>query len=173
MLTRLVATVLVSAALQATASAQAESRAGMTPVTHVYRNEQFGFTVPLLVGIHAFRDEAPAPNHGLLYELGDARNISVSASFDAADYGSSQALIERRLAANSAPSAAIVLAGKPAQRVVTRSGDKVSVLVVQRRGEDGGIFYELTLDSDRPHEAEDTAKFEKVLRAFRTIPLRR
>jgi hypothetical protein len=153
-----------------------ERIAHMTPVKGAYRNSQYGFTVPALPGIHAYRAAAPAPNHGVLYVLGDHRTITVSAEFDAADYGSTKAQLDHILAGMSAGSvdrSAITLDGRPAEQTVFRAGDAVTKVVAQRRDERDGILYELDLTTTPGNQAEDWALFDKVIAGFKSKPLLR
>ena len=151
-----------------------ERFARMLPVNRDYRNEQYGFGVPILSGVKVYGNEPPNPNHGIIYLLGYKRTISVSAIYDAAEYGSTKALLDHRLE-NKHPDTSTrsptVLAGKPAEQAILRTGNTVNKVVVRRRNEDGGILYELTLTTTQADQARDIALFDKVLAGFKTFKL--
>ena len=151
-----------------------EQFARMLPVKRDYRNEQYGFGVPKLSGVEVYGNKPPNPNHGIVYLLGYKRTISVSASYDAAEYGSTKALLDHRLE-NKHPDTSTrsptVLAGKPAEQAILRTGNTVNKVVIRRRNEDGGILYELTLTTTQADQARDIALFDKVLAGFKTFKL--
>jgi len=155
---------------------QQEQFAHMLPITRDYRNEQYGFGVPMLSGVEAYGNEPPNPNHGVVYLLGYQRTISVSAVYDAAEYGSTKSQLDHWLATehpDTITRSPTVLAGKPAEQAVLRTGNTVIKVVVRRRNEGNGILYELTLTTTATDQAKDNALFDLVLAGFKTFKLPR
>ena len=147
--------------------------ANMTPVRGAYRNEQYGFGIPI-VGRKTYRMAAPSPNHGVLIILGNQRTISVSAEYDAAEYGSTKSQLDHWLEnehPDSVKREAATLDGKPAEQATLQAGQIVTRVIAQRRDERGGILYELTLMTTRASQNEDSALFDGVARAFKTYSL--
>jgi hypothetical protein len=134
-----------------------------------YRNEQYGYGVQLPRGVRAYRSKAPNPNHGFLVLLGHRRTITVSAFFDAMMFGSTKAQLDSSIEdarAEHVERSPATLAGNPAEKAVLGKGDVVITTIVQRRDEDGGILYELTLNTTRAHQAEDARVFDRVVSGF-------
>jgi len=148
--------------------------ANMTPVRGAYRNEQYGFGIPV-VGRKTYRMAAPSPNHGVLIILGNQRTISVSAEYDAAEYGSTKSQLDHWLEnehADSVRREAATLDGKPAEQATLQAGRIVTKVIAQRRDErGGGILYELTLTTTQARQSEDLALFQGIARAFKTYAL--
>ena len=148
--------------------------AHMVFVKSGYRNNHFGFEVPMLAGVKAYRDAPPNPNHGVLYILGKGRTIAVSASYDAAEYGSTKVQLDRWLEGEPVERverAPATLAGKPAEQATLHKTTTVTKVVAQRRDERGGILYELVLTTTDSHLARDGAKFEGIVASFRALKL--
>jgi hypothetical protein len=145
----------------------------MVPIHGAYRNEQYGFGIKVVSG-KVYRPAAPNPNHGVLVILGNQRTISVSAEFDAAEYGSTKSQLDHWLEnehADSVKREATTLAGKPAEQAILQAGQVVTKVIAQRRDEDGGILYELTLTSTQTHRRADSALFDSIARSFKTYAL--
>jgi hypothetical protein len=151
-----------------------EQFAHMLPVYHDYRNVQYGFSVPILSGIEVYGNEPPNPNHGVVYLLGYERTISVSAIYDAAEYGSTKSQLDHWLETehpDTITRSPTILAGKPAEQAILRKGNTVNKVVVRRRNEDGGILYELTLTTTQADQTRDIALFDRILAGFKTFKL--
>jgi hypothetical protein len=147
--------------------------ANMTSVRGAYRNEQYGFGIPV-VGRKTYRMAAPNPNHGVLIILGNQRTISVSAEYDAAEYGSTKSQLDHWLEnehADSVRREVATLGGKPAEQATLQEGQIVTKVIAQRRDERGGILYELTLTTTQARRNEDFALFDGIARAFKTYAL--
>lgn len=167
-------TCATSLGVLADATPQPSQEIKRVPVTRLYKNTQYGFGVPMLPGIPAYRDAPPSPNHGLVYLLGEARTISVSAVYDAASYGSTKAQLDHWLEGehpDSVKRTPARLGGKPAEQAILLSGKKVTRVVVQRRGENGGILYEVTLETVEGNRPSDFVAFDRVLKGFKRYPL--
>lgn len=146
----------------------------MLPVNSDYRNEQYGFGVPMLSGVEVYGNEPPNPNHGVVYLLGYKRTISVSAVYDAAEYGSTKSQLDHWLETehpDTITRSPTVLSGKPAEQAILRTGNTVNKVVVRRRNEGNGILYELTLTTTPTDQTKDNALFDLVLAGFKTFKL--
>ena len=146
---------------------------GMVPIHQAYRNVQYGFSVPI-VGGKMYRPAAPNPNHGVLILLGNQRTISISAEYDAAEYGSTTSQLDHWLE-NEHPDSVkredTMLAGKPAEEAILQASQVVTMVIAQRRDERGGILYELTLTTTLAHQNEDSAIFDNLAHSFKTYAL--
>lgn len=170
---------LVLAALAGVNSSQ-ESRwlrervAKMTSVQGAYENEHYGFRTPVLPGVKAYRAVAPAPNHGVLYILGEQRTIAVSAELDAADYGSTRAFLDHIAAAIASPPTErkpMTLDGMKAEQAIFRTSDSILKVIALRRDERGGVLYELALTTTLRNQSDDFPLFDKVVAGFKLEPL--
>ena len=153
----------------------AQSQAGATTaVVTYYRNVEYGFGVPMLKGVSARRDSPPNPNHGLVYELGPNRYVSVSGEFDAADYGSTRAQLDHWLQnenAHSSRRAKFILDGRPAEMAEFVDRQTVTQVIAYRRSDSGGILYDLVLVTSRDKTNEDQARFKSIVKRFKFYPL--
>lgn len=151
-----------------------EQIAQMVAVKGSYRNEEYGFGVPIPASAEAYRAGPIVPNHGVLYVLGYQRTVTVSAMFDAAEYGSTKVQLDNWLAdehPDSLKRTPTVLAGKPAEQAVLQTGHVVNKVVVQRRNQDHGILYEVTLTTTAEDQAQDSVFFDSVVAGFKTYKL--
>jgi hypothetical protein len=102
---------------------------------------------------------SPNPNHGVVYLLGFKRTISVSAVYDAAEYGSTKSQLDHWLETehpDTVTRSPTILAGKPAEQAILRTGNTMNKVVVRRRNENDGILYELTLTTTPTDQAKNS-----------------
>ena len=144
-----------------------------------YTNPTYGYSVQVPDGARMLQPAPPLPNHGITVELGGRRNISIDGSYDAAFFGSAMSALRQTLAyehwAGRPRVWATRLAFLPAARAerVHNGRPQIRIAAYRARGADIAVFYELDLDTDAAHAAQDEAVFNSILRSFTLHPMPR
>jgi hypothetical protein len=147
---------------------------GMTPVTGLYRNREYGFEVSIPKGLTGWTGTAPAPDHGVLIVLGPHRTIEVYATYDAMGYGSTKVLLDNTVPVDKPVHVErnrVRLGGLPAERAtLTRTGGGRAIIVAQRRGGAGqAVNCTVWLETTHQNAAQDQKIFERILAGYRHL----
>lgn len=154
----------------------AEQTMGLVPAHGTYSNRQYGFRVTIPPGVPAWTTADPNPDHGLIMILGDHRVIDIQAAYDAALFGSTPELLQKRLQALPRGTAEIEI-------MVTRLGDSLAaratvngphpaVVIAQWRElpPNNAINYSVVLTTTNETRATDLRTFNAVLATYHHMP---
>lgn len=134
-----------------------------------YHNLHYGFSVPTIEAIPAYRSVAPNSEHGIFYLLGNHRRISVWADYDVLFLGSLSAhkknFISSR-ALRKVHTKAITVAGEPALLLRGKESNGYLYAILQYREQGTGILYYLVLQTDQQHKDVDRATLLRIAGKF-------
>jgi hypothetical protein len=141
------------------------------PVTGVYVNRDYGFSVAVPAAHPAWQNAAPAPNHGVEIDLGPGRMLSVTAEFNAIGYTSLDALLGGELETGARRRVMHTrLAGAPALRGEVSKGQGKEVVVVRQDGRDvDAINFVVDLNTTEKAQRADEQILTEVIASFRTV----
>ncbi len=148
----------------------AEQTDRLVKVEGQYSNRQYGFRLSIPAGVSAWRTAPPNPDHGVMLILGEHRTIDVSAAYDAALYGSTAALMERRVRdAGGGPVKrfTVQLGGAPAEEAVV-GGAAPETIVAQWRAvtPENAINYSVVLVTTPAERKADGAVLVALLAGY-------
>ena len=134
-----------------------------------YQNVMFGFGVmPGVADVY----QGNATDDGVLIPLGGDREIAVNASYDAAELGSTKALMDSELSdvdPASVQRQPAVLDSQSAEQAQWKDGSYLHRAIVEYRstGADSGINYTLWLQTDATNQQADEQAFDAVVKSFK------
>ncbi|EIK94537.1 hypothetical protein PMM47T1_21638 [Pseudomonas sp. M47T1] len=134
-----------------------------------YQNVAFGFGV--MPGVTTAY-QGNGTDDGVLIPLGDDREITVNAGYDAAMLGSTKALMDSELSEvdpGGVQRQPFVLDSQPAEQAQWADGQFVRRVIVEYRstGPDDGVNYTLRLRTDAAHQQADGQAFDAVVKSFK------
>jgi|GEM_PF-5002167 len=134
-----------------------------------YQNVVFGFGVmPGVADVY----QGNGTDDGVLIPLGGDREMAVNASYDAAELGSTKALMDSELSdvdPASVQRQAVVLDSQPAEQAQWKDSVYLYRSIVEYRntGADSGINYTLRLKTDAANQQADEQAFDALVKSFK------